>query len=493
LGEAPLPAAPRSVFEYMSQKDRERLQRAAASIPGPSSSESTSAPSTMPPPPPPLPATQDIPRLEPYIAKAALLGFQPFTHDPVKHERYTTYLNSQAHVDGTSHPPLQPFPGQTTAAFNKEVTDFAAAGAVFKPLSAAMAGRFTSAASVERGPTAEGGLYQPTFTEEPEKPPTEEKPEEKPADDPQTNAARLGMYGPMTRTVAKWAPAQLLCKRFGVKDPNPEPDPADDVPPAAESAASASTSHASLASITLPETLSSESVPHAEDSQAIRPSGSRDLSNIGLGEDEFQAQDVLTYERPSMDVFKAIFASDDEDSDDEDVAAKPAPVGPSLPPVRPSPAPTVPTVSNVQSAPAPSAQPEELPITSQAMVDSGSVDLSAFKPTFTARTDRERRHDGDGRTKERKKKDKKTLVSFDDGPDAEDSGLGAPKAKKRKEKHKEKKRDRRAEAAVPADDDDDMWVEKAPPEVVKSMPAPSAPPATERTRTKGRPTAADLM
>ena len=47
------------------------------------------------------------------------------------------------------------------------------------------------------------------------------------------------------------------------------------------------------------------------------PDGPRDLANIGLGEDETQGQDTLTYERPSMDIFKAIFASNDEDSDDE--------------------------------------------------------------------------------------------------------------------------------------------------------------------------------
>ena len=45
----------------------------------------------------------------------------------------------------------------------------------------------------------------------------------------------------------------------------------------------------------------------------------RDLENIGVGEDDTQGRDSLTYVRPSMDIFKAIFASDDEDSDDEEV------------------------------------------------------------------------------------------------------------------------------------------------------------------------------
>jgi hypothetical protein len=37
------------------------------------------------------------------------------------------------------------------------------------------------------------------------------------------HATRMGMYGPMTRETKTWQPARLLCKRFGVKDPDPMP------------------------------------------------------------------------------------------------------------------------------------------------------------------------------------------------------------------------------------------------------------------------------
>jgi G patch domain-containing protein 1 len=50
----------------------------------------------------------------------------------------------------------------------------------------------------------------------------------------------------------------------------------------------------------------------------VQRNGPARLANIGLGEDENQGRDTLTYERPTMDVFKAIFASDDEDSDDDE-------------------------------------------------------------------------------------------------------------------------------------------------------------------------------
>ena len=41
------------------------------------------------------------------------------------------------------------------------------------------------------------------------------------------------------------------------------------------------------------------------------------MGRLGLGEDERQGRDILTYELPSVDVFKAIFASDDDEDEAE--------------------------------------------------------------------------------------------------------------------------------------------------------------------------------
>ena len=41
------------------------------------------------------------------------------------------------------------------------------------------------------------------------------------------------------------------------------------------------------------------------------------LENVGLREDEMQGHDTLTYVHPSMDIFKAIFTSNDKNSDKE--------------------------------------------------------------------------------------------------------------------------------------------------------------------------------
>jgi G patch domain-containing protein 1 len=499
LGEAPLPTAPRSVFDYMSQKDRERLQRAAAGAGGPSSSTGSSSSTSMPPPIA-QPATIDIPRIEPFIAKAALMGFQPFIKDPVKHERYTIYLKSQSTVDGSA-PSLTPYPGQSIDAFNKEVSDFSKSATVFKPLSGAMAGRFTSAAVVESGATAQEGLYQPKFDpaeEAKSKEAEKEKKIEPEVDlDPSTNAARLGMYGPMTRTVTKWAPARLLCKRFGVKDPHPELD-AEGVPAPPSASTSTSTAQEPIAAIMPTDSTTDGEVPAYPTTDDIKaPSGPRDLSNIGLGDDEYQAQDVLTYQRPSMDVFKAIFASDDEDSDDEDapVNVKTAIAGPTVALEQDISSSTIPSAAT--AIPSIAAQPGPATLTTPSalgqILETTSLDLSTFRPTFVSRSDRSQAQKADDASKSRKKKRTNALVSFDD-EDGEGSGLGVPKVKKRKEKHKNKEKDgdKKHKTKLDQVDVEDEWVEKPVAEVVKNM-SLSSEAGGPATQIKGRKTAVDFM
>jgi len=109
-----------------------------------------------------------IPHTEPYVAQAALRGFQPFATDPAKQSRYNAYLQSQANQD-SSVPSLKPTPGQRVDEFNKELEDYAKAALLFKPISGAMAGRFTSAVVFESGPKIHEGLHTPTPEELAEK------------------------------------------------------------------------------------------------------------------------------------------------------------------------------------------------------------------------------------------------------------------------------------------------------------------------------------
>lgn len=485
LGEAQSTAT-RSVFEYLSEKDRERLKNIAAT--GKTASTSTpgsSFPSTS--------ATITIPHTEPHIAQAALRGFQPFTSDSTKQARYTAYLLSQAQQD-SSAPQIKPALGQPIDQFNKELEDYAKAALLFKPISGAMAGRFTSAAVIEHGPKIQEGLHTPSQEELAEKEQQEaqkaREAEEKIS--PKAHAAKMGMYGPLTREVVSWQPARLLCKRFGVKDPNPSPDVEAIAPPKAGSSSSSaafsqsSNTHASGSS-------KDETAPAQQDR------GPRKLENIGLGEDETQGQDTLTYQRPAMNIFKAIFASDSEDSDEEDgVKEEENEKG-----ADEKEACTVvlePTTALLITNGEESVVPKTLPMT-----DDGPVDISTFKPTFIPREGKSKK-ERDERSKEKKEKKKKekkgVLVSFE--MDESEPTIVPQKPPKDKDRPKKKRKEKEKREDEDQDESEGMWVEKPAPEVVKelhvpplSSSVPSLPPSDGNTSQehapRGRKRAIDFM
>ncbi|KAF9525952.1 hypothetical protein CPB83DRAFT_877046 [Crepidotus variabilis] len=423
LGETPLPPGPRSVFDYMSGKDKERIQKIAANLttaPGMTTSPGTSA--TVPTPP----VRSSTTRLEPHVAQAALKGFQPFTTDPVKQARYTAYLQSQA--DPSALGPLQPLPNQASDVLSKELEDYAKAASLFKPMSGAMAGRFTSAAVLDMGPKVVEGLHQPSLAEleasEKRKKEEEEKAREKA--DPKVHAATLGMYGPMTREVTPWVPNRLLCKRFGVKDPDiklpGEVDPSTSTSSGREN--DGQTSDLGL-STTKGDSTAGTTLSAAEIS--YRSDAPRDITNIGLGEDETQGQDTLTYQRPSMDIFKAIFASDDEDEDEEEADDK--------------------DEDNEDVKAEKQLVEGEKQFTNATLIlDDKPFDPNNFKPTFTRREGKSKEK-GDRNTeksrekKEKEKKEKKkskkgVLVSFELEEGGEDLEPRQPKDRPLKKKRR---------------------------------------------------------
>ena len=437
----------------MSEKDRERIKRIASGL-TPSSNQSISIPT---------PASAAATNIEPHVAQAALRGYQPFTVDPAKQARYTAYLQSHANTD-ESVPDLKPLPGQKADEFTKELEDYAKAASLFKPISGAMAGRFTSAAVVDFGPRVHEGLHTPSHEEIAAKQAQRLK-EEEDKISPKAHAAKMGMFGPLTRETQPWQPASRLCKRFGVKVP--------ELPPNMPNEASSSKAGPSFT-----QSGESESVPTSEKDHTVpvqKSDGPRDLANIGLGEDETQGQDTLTYERPSMDIFKAIFASDDEDSDGE---------------------------QEKEEEPEPNEQPDLPPSSTNLsslvglVTDDIPVDLSTFKPTFIPREgksnkskDKEKPKDKKEKKKEKREK-KGVLISFA----MDDDGTEPAQPKQSKDRPKKKKRKDKKEG----EDDDDvgMWADKRPPEVPSST-VSAVPNASTTTDTssvpKGRKRAIDFM
>jgi G patch domain-containing protein 1 len=449
----------------MSQKDRERLKNFIP--PQNRSEEPTPIATPLPPSEKPLTPRQFVyPRIEPPVAKAALSGFKPFATDPVKQARYTAYLKSQSEVvSDEDRLQLKQQGGQDLEHFQSELEEYAQAATVFKPLSGAMAGRFTTAKAVELGPAVIEGLHTPPHSTLPSESKGPETKEDEP-ENAKTHAVKHGMYGILTRETSVWVPVRLLCKRFGVKEPETvvqEEDPAPSSRARNEWEPEVAFAEAELVAAGSGSVSSSAAV-----SQSVgggNRSNRRDFNNIGLGEDETQGADILTYQKPERSIFKAIFASDEEDSDDED-QAKVEDADPHDTPV--------PATSGTL------AQHSKEGV--QMDVDDGPVDLATFKPKFVPRAER---IIDDNPPPKRRKKDKekrkggKALVSFDVEGDGEATTDIASKSKdkdrekkkKRRSKDKDsgKDRDRKERPKEEADDDDDMWVEKAVPEAVQKM------------------------
>jgi hypothetical protein len=146
------------VFDYLSKEDRERVEHAAAGLHPPAlilphllwRPVQCHPASLTPPPqshPPPSRALCHSPMILP--SKHATL---PTCARRLRRTTPSSYLQSS----------LAKLPKHT-----KELSDYSKSAAIFKPVSGAMASRFTTAAVVDLGPTAIEGLHQPTHEPEP--------------------------------------------------------------------------------------------------------------------------------------------------------------------------------------------------------------------------------------------------------------------------------------------------------------------------------------
>lgn len=127
-----------------------------------------------------------------------LEGQGPYRSQPSKQARYHRYLEHHAGLGATA--PTKP-DGMAGLEFSRELQEFYNCVAIFKPMAAPMASRFTAAAS-----------SMPAMRSEAATEPFHDK-------DTPREAARLGMFGSMTRSVTDFAPCSLLCKRFNVRAP----------------------------------------------------------------------------------------------------------------------------------------------------------------------------------------------------------------------------------------------------------------------------------
>ena len=209
LGEAPLPG--KSVFDFITPGARNRLVTASgrSDLPdgrgekAPEGYELTDQERQK--------SLSDlVPQLEPQIASQALNrgvdGWTPYADDESKRSRYRKYLEIRA---GIREGLPERTPVMTLDDWKSEMNEFARSAQVFRPVTGLMASRFTSSSSQPTS-SSDSAAAAGSLVNRPVSKPT----------DPAVEAARLGMFGPMTRSVQDFYPTRLLCKRFNVPPPN---------------------------------------------------------------------------------------------------------------------------------------------------------------------------------------------------------------------------------------------------------------------------------
>lgn len=204
LGEKALPG--KSVFDYISASTREKLAAASGNSNLPAAGGEIPHELAMSAEDRQHALREQIPKLDRETALAAIIRSAggPYADDGAKRARFRTYLESQAN-------PGQPLPDKPSGVrdedFLREMTEFYNCARIFKPMTGFMASRFTTAKTTTAPADGDATGTDLISTPEPK------------VVDPAEEAAKMGMFGPMTRKVEDFLPTRLLCKRFNVKAP----------------------------------------------------------------------------------------------------------------------------------------------------------------------------------------------------------------------------------------------------------------------------------
>ena len=322
LGETQLPG--KSVFDFLTPSARSRIVSATNNqdLP-PALSEGAKALTSS--------QSRTLQSLVPPLARETALtalargtaGWMPYTEDPAKRARYRSFLELGASLRPEGALPDRA-PGASNDEWAKEMDEFARAAEIFKPMTGMMTDRFTPSSSSPKMNCDNIKLEQGLDTER--KPQLLAKPTSK-TKTPAEEAAALGMYGPLTRSVENFYPTRLLCKRFNVQPPvHVQIDPGDPPVTANEGA-----------------TAPPPSFPNALPQKRLELVGKKDMedlkvSKIRMREVQFSSggvqrgdapeikqedktedmvidperNEAIEKDRPGEAVFKAIFGSDSE-------------------------------------------------------------------------------------------------------------------------------------------------------------------------------------
>lgn len=307
LGEEQLPG--KSVFDFLTPAARERIVTASGN---------RNLPAALSEKPPvgfelrasgSSPKMEDlVPKLDVEVAVQALSrgvgGWMPYAEDEDKRARYRAFLEIRAGIrNGLPERPEE----MSRDGWVNEMHEFSRAAQVFRPVTGLMASRFTSSSSHPKhasdGPDSSAErqalLSQPAG-----------KPE-----DAAVKAAKMGMFGPLTRSVKDFYPTRLLCKRFNVKAPaHVQLDAGNNNAAKHDVAAVITTTEQRQASGgDVDEKAGQKLLLQAGVEAKSRMAKLVEMTDGAPGEIVDPGRnEALEAERPGEDVFKAIFGSDDD-------------------------------------------------------------------------------------------------------------------------------------------------------------------------------------
>lgn len=207
LGETQLPG--KSVFDFLNPAARDRIANVTGKSNLPRALGEVPAGYALTPEEKQRELLSRVPELEKNTAIAAITrgasGSAPYADNEGKRARYRAYLEYFAGFGKASLPMKALL--QSNEDWLRELKEFHGCAMIFRPMTGMMASRFMTSSS-----TNPIGGSTPNNTD------LVAKPAPKPAD-PAEEAAKMGMYGTMTRSSAEFYPTRLLCKRFNVPPP----------------------------------------------------------------------------------------------------------------------------------------------------------------------------------------------------------------------------------------------------------------------------------
>ncbi|KXL44112.1 hypothetical protein M433DRAFT_135905 [Acidomyces richmondensis BFW] len=246
---------------------------------------------------------QQQPDLAPQTAAAALQRVHagdggPYADDPGKRERYINFLTAVC-------------AGEAGAMRGEEEREFAQVAVIFRlPVAGGVIGtRFTTASTSSTTTNTTNTTYNSNSTTTLSGRDGKEVPEE----DPAMQAAKMGMYGPLTRSRVRFEPGRLVCKRFGVRAP---PIVGGDGPQ--EGAGEIATGKESLARVkgwAPPDPPREEAGVTVGGFDLIGATPVRSAGGAEPTRVDAERNEALEGRRAGEAVFRAIFGSDDEEED----------------------------------------------------------------------------------------------------------------------------------------------------------------------------------